>query len=370
MGKSKVYFADMRASSEENIPEKFARLLETAGIRKIKWRDLFTAVKIHFGEDGNMAYLRPQYARVLIQKLRDLGAKPFLTDCNTLYVGSRKDALEHMDTAYRNGYSPFSTGAQIVIGDGLKGTDDIEVPVEGGKHCKNARIGRAIMDAHAIVSLSHFKAHESTGTGGALKNLGMGCGSRAGKMAMHNAGKPSVNPERCISCGRCARECAQSAISFPEKKAFIDHGKCVGCGRCIGVCPKDAISAPGDESNDILNEKIAEYAQAVVAHRPSFHILIATDISPFCDCHSESDTPILANVGMFCSTDPVALDIACTEKVLQMKPLPGSMLEGVPEGTDYFNALHEGTNWRRCVEHAAAIGVGTLEYELIDIGNK
>lgn len=370
MASSKVYFADMRANPEENIPQKFIRLIETAGIRRIRWRNQFAAIKIHFGEEGNMAYLRPQYAHALVQKLRDLGAKPFLTDANTLYVGSRKHALEHLDTAYRNGYSPFSTGAQILIADGLKGTDDVEVPIEGGKHFKTCRIGRAIMDADIIVSLSHFKAHESTGTGGALKNLGMGSGSRAGKMAMHSAGKPEVLEERCIHCGRCLRECAQDAISFPERAAQIDYEKCVGCGRCIGACPEDAIRAPGDESNVVLNEKIGEYAKAVVQKRPGFHIVIATDISPFCDCHSESDTPILPNVGMFCSTDPVALDLAVTERVLQENPLPGSMLEGIKPGSDYFNELHPGTDWRHGVEYAASLGIGRMEYELIDIGKK
>lgn len=370
MTASKVYFADMRANTEENIPEKFLRLLEFSGFRKMPWRNSYTAIKIHFGEAGNMAYLRPQYAAALVEKLRALGSKSFLTDCNTLYVGSRKDALEHIETAYRNGYSPFQTGAQVLIGDGLKGTDDIAVPVPNGRIFKTALIGRAIMDADAIISLSHFKSHESTGIGGTLKNLGMGCGSRAGKMAMHNAGKPQVDPESCIACGRCKRECAQSAISFVQARAHIDHDKCVGCGRCIGVCPKDAIAAPGDESNDILNEKIDEYAAAVIAGRPHFHILIATDISPFCDCHSENDTPILPNLGMFCSKDPVALDLACTEMCLKQRPLPGSALDGLAPGEDYFNALHPRTNWRHQIDYAAEIGLGQLEYELITLPNK
>lgn len=367
---SKVYYASMRASANESIPKKFSRLLVEAGIKRIPWRDQFTAIKIHFGEAGNLAYLRPQYARIVADQIKALGGKPFLTDCNTLYVGSRKHALEHLDTAYQNGYSPFSTGVQILIGDGLKGTDDVAVPIQGGRHFQECRIGRAVVDADAIISLSHFKLHESTGVGGALKNLGMGCGSRAGKMAMHSAGKPQVKPEKCIGCGRCSRECAQSAIEFIEGKARINHQNCVGCGRCIGVCPKDAIRGAGDETNDILNEKIAEYTKAVVAGKNCFHILIATDISPFCDCHSENDTPILPNIGLFASKDPVALDLACAEKCLQASTLPGSALEGVPVGTDYFTAMHPTTNWRHSMEYAAQLGLGKLEYQLIDIGNR
>lgn len=369
--KSKVYFADMRANPQENIPQKFRRLLKEAGFgQRKKWNRLYTAIKIHFGEMGNMAYLRPQYAKVLVEYLKELGAKPFLTDCNTLYVGSRKDALEHLETAFVNGYSPYQTGAQVLIADGLKGTDDVNVPIKNGKHFETAAIGRAVMDADSVISLSHFKCHEQTGIGGALKNLGMGCGSRAGKMAMHSAGKPKVKAEACISCGRCSRECAHSAISYPESKALIDHDKCVGCGRCIGVCPTDAIRAAGDESNDVLNEKIAEYTEAVISGKPHYHILIATDISPFCDCHGENDTPILPNLGIFCSVDPVALDLACAEYALQAKPLAGSMLEACPEGEDYFNFLHPKTNWRHSVEYAASMGIGSLDYELIKIDNK
>ncbi|MFW5632971.1 MAG: DUF362 domain-containing protein, partial [Acetivibrio ethanolgignens] len=311
MAKSKVYFTNMRTSFNENLPQKLERLIKTAGIGSIDFDKKYAAIKIHFGEPGNLAFLRPNYAAVVAKVVKELGGKPFLTDCNTLYVGGRKNALDHIDAAYQNGFSPFSTGCHVIIADGLKGTDEALVPVEGGVYVREAKIGQAIMDADIVISLNHFKGHEATGFGGALKNLGMGCGSRAGKMEMHSAGKPYVEQEPCIGCGRCIKICAHDAPSITDRKASIDHDKCVGCGRCIGICPKDAVESASDESNDILNCKIAEYSMAVCDGRPNFHISLVIDVSPQCDCHAENDAAIIPNVGMFASFDPVALDVAC-----------------------------------------------------------
>ncbi|MFR3031907.1 MAG: DUF362 domain-containing protein, partial [Blautia sp.] len=255
MIKSKVYYTDMRVRPGDSLLKKLTRLIQKAGIDTIDFDGKFAAIKIHFGEPGNLAFLRPNYAKAVADVVKSLGGLPFLTDCNTLYVGSRKNALEHMDSAYTNGFSPFSTGCHVVIADGLKGTDEVYVPVENGEYIKEAKIGRAIMDADIFITLSHFKGHEATGFGGALKNIGMGCGSRAGKMEMHSAGKPHVNQDLCIGCKKCAMICAHDAPEFTDKKAYINHDKCVGCGRCLGVCPKDAICPASDESNDILNCK-------------------------------------------------------------------------------------------------------------------
>ena len=237
---------------------------------------------------------------------------------------------------------------------------------------KEAKIGRAIMDADIIISLNHFKGHEATGFGGALKNLGMGCGSRAGKMEMHSAGKPYVREKKCIACGACQRICAHDAPTLnSDKKMFIDHDKCVGCGRCLGICPTDAIRPADDESNDILNCKIAEYTKAVVAGRPNFHINLVMDVSPFCDCHSENDVPIVPNVGMFASFDPVALDVACADAVNKMPVYVGSRLDDHMHADhdhgDHFHINHPETNWRSCVEHAEKLGIGQQAYELVTV---
>lgn len=368
MEKSKVYYTNLRTSFSENLPQKLERLIKTAGISNIDFKNKYAAIKIHFGEPGNLAYLRPNYAAVVVKVVKELGGKPFLTDCNTLYVGGRKNALDHMDAAYANGFSPFSTGCHVIIADGLKGTDEALVPVESGEYVKEAKIGRAIMDADVFITLNHFKGHEATGFGGALKNIGMGCGSRAGKMEMHSAGKPYINKKACVGCGRCIKICAHDAPCITDGKAEIDHNKCVGCGRCIGVCPMDAVCAASDESNDILNYKIAEYSKAVLSDRPHFHISLVVDVSPNCDCHAENDIPIVPDVGMFASFDPVALDVACADAVNKQPVIAGSQLDRMPHvHQDHFMDSAPQTNWKSCIEHAQKIGIGTGEYELIEI---
>ncbi len=371
MEKSQVYFSDFRAKPGLNLLQKLERLIRKAGIENIDFKNKFVAIKIHFGEPGNLAYLRPNYAKVVADVVKDLGGKPFLTDCNTLYVGRRKNAIDHIDAAYENGFTPLSTGCQVIIADGLKGTDDIEVEINQ-QYVKKAKIGRAITDADIIISLNHFKGHECTGFGGALKNLGMGCGSRAGKMEMHNSGKPFVNEDKCVGCKMCSKQCAHSAISYNEnRKANIDHSKCVGCGRCIGVCNFDAIKAPGDESEDILNKKIDEYTLAVIKDKPSFHISLIVDVSPNCDCHSENDSPIVPNIGMLASFDPVALDKACADLVNKQEAFKnsalGDNLKKHEDLGDHFDNSHPVTNWRVAISYGKEIGLGNDEYELIEV---
>ena len=368
MEPSKVYFTDMRARPGTNLQQKLEKLMRRAGFETIDFKDKYAAIKIHFGEPGNLSYLRPNFAKTVADMVKALGGKPFLTDCNTLYVGRRKNALDHMDAAYENGYSPFSTGCQIIIADGLKGTDEVAVPVKGGQYIQNALIGRAVMDADVFIALSHFKGHECTGFGGAVKNVGMGCGSRAGKMDMHSSGKPSVDKALCRSCGACMKNCAHGAITVLERKASIDTNKCVGCGRCIGACPVDAVDSMCDEANDILNRKIAEYTLAVLKDRPNFHVSLVVDVSPNCDCHSENDAPIVPNVGMFASFDPVALDMACVDAVNRQPVLAGSFLsEQEHHSHDHFKDTHPDTNWETCIDHAVKLGLGNKEYNLITI---
>ena len=367
---SKVYFADLRADMHENLQQKLTRLMKTAGMGDIDFQDKFVAIKLHFGEPGNLAFLRPNWARTVADFVKERGGKPFLTDCNTLYVGGRKNALDHMDSAMLNGFNPMTTGCQIIIADGLKGSDEVEVPVAGGEYVKNAKIGRAVMDADVFISLTHFKGHEEAGFGGCLKNIGMGCGSRAGKMEQHNAGKPHVAEKYCIGCGQCRRICAHGAPIIENGKAHIDHDKCVGCGRCIAVCPKDAVQINWDESTTNLNYKIAEYTKAVVDGRPCFHISLVIDVSPTCDCRPENDMAIVPNVGMFASFDPVALDMACVDAVNAQTPLRGSAADDAHAKAhvhDHFQRLHPDTNWRSCLEHGEKIGIGTRDYELIKI---
>ncbi len=391
---AKVYFTDLRTHGRESQLDKLKRLIRRAGIDQIDFENKFVAIKIHFGELGNLSFLRPNYARAVADVVKELGGKPFLTDCNTLYVGSRKNALEHIDTAYQNGFTPYATGCQVIIADGIKGTDETLVPVKNGEYVKEAKIGHALMDADIVISLTHFKGHEQAGFGGAMKNLGMGGGSRAGKMEQHAAGKPSVATEQCVGCRACEKICAHGAFSFDGVRertlangktrevhvASIDHDRCVGCGRCIAVCNQDAIKPDYDAAADVLNCKIAEYTQAIVQDRPSFHISLAMDISPNCDCHAENDTPIVNDIGMFASFDCVAIDQACADAALAQTPLPNTVLTESAEkmehdhehlegeqASDPFCITHPDTDWRSCIAHAEKIGLGTSEYELITV---
>ena len=374
MEKAKVYFTDFRTvANGDGLTTKLKKLIRKAGIANIDMDGKFVAIKMHFGELGNLSFLRPNYARAVADVVRELGGKPYLTDCNTLYPGSRKNALEHLQCAWENGFTPLTVGCPILIGDGLKGTDDVEVPVEGGEYVKAAKIGRAVMDADVFISLTHFKGHEATGFGGAIKNIGMGCGSRAGKAEQHNDGKPVVEEENCRGCRLCQKLCANEGLVFDEKarKMHINPDKCLGCGRCLGACNFDAIAFVDDAAIKELNCRMAEYAKAVVSGRPNFHISLVQDISPNCDCHCENDAPILPDIGMFASFDPLALDQACVDACLDQQALPGSQLwdnlrkPGFADWGDPFTNSTPNSEWRSCLEHAEKIGLGTREYEIV-----
>ena len=373
MEKAKVYYTDFRAKIGEGLPTKLKRLIKAAGIGDIDMDGKFVAVKMHFGELGNLSFLRPNYARAVVDVVKEFGGVPFLTDCNTLYPGSRKNAIEHLYCAWENGFTPMTVGCPIIIGDGLKGTDDIEVPVEGGEYIDKAKIGRAVMDADIFISLSHFKGHETTGFGGAIKNIGMGCGSRAGKKAQHMNGQPAIDHELCRGCRACLRECANDGLSFDEstRKMSINTQNCVGCGRCIGACNFDAIAFANYAATKDLNCRMAEYTKAVIQNRPNFHVSLIVDVSPNCDCHAENDAPILPNIGMFASFDPLALDQACVDACLKATPLPNSQLAEAMEKEDFcdhhdhFENTTPNSEYKTCLAHAEKIGLGTRDYEIV-----
>ncbi len=369
--KSKVYFTDFRTKLDVPLTDKLKKLCRKAGIGDIEMDGRFVAIKMHFGEMGNLSFLRPNYARAVAELIKEQGGMPYLTDCNTLYPGSRRNALEHMECAEINGFNPQTTGCQIIIGDGLKGTDDVEVPVVGGEYCETAYIGRAVMDADVFISLTHFKGHEMTGFGGAIKNIGMGCGSRAGKMHQHNQGKPHVIEDKCRTCKRCAKECGSDAISYETGKAVINQDICKGCGRCIGACSFDAIENNNSNALEILGGKMAEYTKAVVDGRPNFHITLIMDVSPNCDCHGENDAPIIPNIGMLASFDPVALDQACVDLCQKAVPIRNSQLgdhlaeEHWHDHHDVFLNSNPNVKWKETLEHGEKIGLGTRDYELV-----
>jgi uncharacterized Fe-S center protein len=369
MEKSKVYFTNLRTTPGYNLLDKLQKLVVEAGIKNIDFKNKFIAIKIHFGEPGNLSYIRPNYAATIVKLVKELGGKPFLTDANTLYSGRRFNAVDHIEAAMENGFNPMSVGCNVIIADGLKGGDYREIPIHQ-KHCKTAKIGSAIADSDILISMTHFKGHEMTGFGGALKNLGMGSGSIGGKLEMHSASKPLMKSHKCVSCGLCIKNCLHEAISFDEnKKAIIDYDKCVGCGQCVAVCRFESATVKWNESADIANEKIAEYTYAVIKDKPHFHISFIMNVSPNCDCWNSNDVSIVPDIGMAASFDPVALDQACVDMVNIATALYSTELsdKDYHEGHDKFSHIHPDTNWKVGLDHAKAIGIGTDEYEVINV---
>jgi uncharacterized protein len=363
MGKAKVYFIDMRASGK-NILDKLEGMLRAAGFFDIEYKDKFVAIKMHFGEPGNLSYIRPNYAARVASLVESAGGKPFLTDCNTLYKGRRSNAVDHLLAASENGFNLLSAGCSVVIADGLRGTDYREVEI-GMKHVKKAKIGAAIAEADVVIALSHFKGHEMTGFGGALKNLGMGSGSVGGKLEMHSDSKPEIHRDNCVGCGACVRNCSRGAISLDaEKKAVIEYEKCVGCGQCIAMCRYDAAAPTWNAKS--AQEKIAEYAYAVVKGKPSFCVNFVMNVSPDCDCWDRNDAAIVPDLGILASTDPVALDRASFDLVNAAPVNKGSVAEG-STADDVFQAAHPGIDGRLGMAYAESIGLGTEDYELIKL---
>lgn len=373
MASSQVFFTNLRTTPTSNLLDKMERLVRRAGIAGIDFENRFAAIKIHFGEPGNMAYLRPQYAARMAGLLRSLGAKPFLTDANTLYSGRRANAVDHLQSAMENGYNPISAQCQVIIADGLKGIDYREIEIDG-EYCKAPKIGAAVADADIVISMTHFKGHEQTGFGGTLKNLGMGCASVGGKLELHCAAQPVVKTENCRGCNICVKHCAHDAIHLnPERKAEIDYSKCVGCEQCIALCQYDSASMGANDTSERLNYKIAEYTKAVLKDKPNFHVSFIMNVSPECDCRNHNDAAVVPDLGIAASFDPVALDKACADLVIHAPALQtvNRLTESRPhehlEDTDKFRLMHPDTDWLAGLTHAEKIGIGNMQYELIEV---
>jgi uncharacterized Fe-S center protein len=366
---STVYFSDMRTSHKENFLDKIARVLSTAGVAEHISKGDLTAVKIHFGEKGNSAFIRPIFARRVVEEIKKLGALPFLTDSSTLYPGQRKEAISALTCAIENGFGYACVGAPLVISDGLRGVTETEVVIEA-ELLKKVYIGTEIVEADSIVAMTHFKCHELTGFGGALKNLGMGCASRTGKLVQHSTVAPVVSRKHCTGCGICPRSCAHDAIAITDGKAHIDPLRCVGCSRCITVCPVTAINIQWNEAAELVMRKMAEYAKGALSGKAgrAIYINFITQVSPACDCYGHSDAPIVNDIGICVSTDPVAIDQACADLVNEAPGNQGSALQsGHEPGGDKFRGVYPDIQWEVQLEHGEKIGLGSRKYELVKI---
>lgn len=363
-----VHYADLRTSPRQNLLDKVEALLHRAGLPGRVIRGDLVAVKLHFGEKGNTAFLRPVFVRRVVEVLKSLGAKPFVTDANTLYVGTRSDAASHLETAIQNGFDFAVIGAPLVIADGLRGNSAVRVPIRG-KHFSEVSVAAEIVHADAVVALTHFKGHEISGFGGSLKNVGMGCASREGKLAQHSTLGPEVKEKLCVACGDCVPWCAQGAISMAES-AFIDPGRCVGCGQCILICPQGAIQVQWNESPGIMQEKMAEHCLgALVGKRDkSLFLNFVSQVSPACDCYGHADAPIVGDLGILASTDPVAIDQASVDLVNAQPGNPASALKtGLAPGEDKFRGVYPQIDWSIQLAHAEALGLGSRAYRRVDL---
>jgi len=366
---SAVYFSDMRTSKEGNLFDKISKLMERGGLAGFVQSGDLVAVKIHFGEKGNHAFIRPVFIRRVVEEIKKCGGLPFLTDSSTLYPGERKNAVAALACAVENGFAYAVVGAPLIMCDGLRGQSAVEVPI-AGEIFKKVKIATEIIESDSLVAVSHFKCHELTGFGGALKNLGMGCSSRDGKLQQHSTLGPVIHEKLCTACRACLKACAHDAIVVTAEVACIDPDLCVGCGRCVSFCPQKAVSVQWNEASSVLMKKMAEYAHGSVSgkEKSSLFLNFITQVSPACDCYGHADAPIVNDIGICASTDPVALDQACADLV---NAAPGNrntaLKSGFEPGGDKFRGVYPDIDWSIQLEHAEKLGLGTRKYELISI---
>lgn len=353
--KPDVFFSSLRNKKFNSPLDKIKKLMNRCGIKDIFEKEELIAIKTHFGEYGNTAFLRPIFLRPVVEILKKMDTKPYLAETNTLYVGMRTNSVDHLHNANLNGFNYSTLQIPAIIADGLRGENSIAYKIDK-ELCESVHLAADIINADGMVCVSHFKGHELTGFGGAIKNMSMGCASREGKMDMHSQSRPKVHQDKCTSCGRCTRYCAANAIEMTPK-AYITE-KCTGCARCIAACPEHIINISWDESSDVTQKKMAEYAYGTskALDGKVIYLNLLTSISPACDCYPGNDMPVVHDIGFASSTDPVALDQACLDLVI--KEL---------HGVDPFKEIYPNIDSNSQLDHAEKIGLGKREYNLISI---
>ncbi|MDR2616256.1 MAG: DUF362 domain-containing protein [Endomicrobium sp.] len=345
---SKVYFLPWDRRSELYNFLKVARIFSHVKARN------FVAIKIHFGEEHNEGHIRPEYVLPVAKIIREKAAYPFLTDASTIYVGKRSDAYHHHLIANKHGFTIGACGCPIIIADGLRGNAQVQLEVNL-KHFKTVEIAQEIYNADSFIFMNHFKGHEITGFGGALKNVGMGCGSKAGKYAMHHFSKPTINQKHCIGCRNCVKHCYQKALTLVNKKVVMDRQKCAGCGQCIVNCAFKVFVLKWNEEPQGVQEKIVEYAAGVLKGKEGSHINFLNHISKYCDCFSvPKNNPLMADVGIVAGFDPVAVDQASYDLVNEAY------------GKNFFKEIYPQLDPTIQLQYAQDLGLGSRKYTLIN----
>lgn len=373
-----VYLAKLAVKNpSDNRLAKIRRLCEAMGlpdrVRPLgtTGEDEVVAIKMHFGETGNDTYVHPTFARQVVDCVKAAGGRPFLTDTCTLYKSTRHNAVDHLETAYRHGFTPYVVDAPVIIADGVTSRCYEEVPVNL-KHFASVKIAQAFRSISAMVVISHFKGHAFGGFGGAIKNLAMGCAPQLGKIDQH--GRSVVIYPGCIGCGQCVKACPRDALTLKKakkgRKAVIDAERCIGCYECVSVCNQGAIGVGLPTEYADFAERMAEYAYGAVLGKQDriCYLNFLMNITPQCDCAGWSDPAIVPDIGILASTDPVAIDQACHDLVKDapnLVPMEGHAMHSC--GYDKFAALRPHTRGWHQVEYAASIGMGSLDYELVTL---
>jgi hypothetical protein len=352
--KSRVYFAAVKDAEDiQAVNDQLKKLLEKSKVLDVIGKKDKVGIKMHFGEAGNTGYVRPAHVRVVCEELKRKGAVAALSDANTLYRGRRLNAADHLTLAREHGFTKKAVGLDVYIPDDKKEADIAAISINQ-KHIQTAKVARLFIDCDAIVSIGHFKGHGLTGFGGAIKNIGMGCATREGKLAQHCDASPVFYPDRCKGCGECEIVCPPEAITIEDDKAVVDRSKCIGCASCVAACPNMAIFID-TEAGNAVQEKMAEYAYAVLGNKKnkSCYLNFALRINEECDCWPFKNPRIAPDVGIFASLDPVAIDKASFDLVNQTS------------GKDVFKQAHPKEDGLKQLRHAEAIGLGSMEYDLI-----
>lgn len=368
MSHNKVFFMNMRASYGENSFVKFTRLLDKLKLNELVSKNAIIAIKLHFGELGNLSFISPIWIRELVKYIKKLGAEPFLTDTNTLYAGSRVNAIKHLQTAFANGFNYSCIQAPIIIADGLKGEASVEITINK-KHFRSVTIAQVIQEVDFLISVAHFKGHLLTGFGGSLKNIGMGLADRKGKFKMHCDAQPIVRGEKCKQCMVCVNNCSGKAISIVNNMPKIDKDKCLGCGQCIVMCPNKVFTIDWMAISPIVvQERLVEFAYGALLEKKACFFNFIMNVSPDCDCCPHSDANIIPDVGILASLDPVAIDQASIDLVNQQVGIPNTALKSnFQPGEDKLQGFNPNLSLEPQLNYAQELGLGTRKYELEEV---